>query len=620
MQRRLYSVLLVAVLQYTLVAGDNTLEALAQRVDNTYTSQLTVEAEASSHAPNDRARPVRNGHFVAPLRLQPLVRPELLAVSNSTVALLRLDPQETLRPEFVKIFSGGDAGSEFAPWATPYGLSIYGSEQIADGGIGDGYGDGRAASLCTVDGWELQLKGSGPTPFARRGDGNAVIRSSTREFLASEAMYFLGVPTTRALSLIASYDENDMATRPWYSTQTTVDPFYRPVPPHGGDIMHQEFRAITTRVARTFVRVGSLELYARRWRRTGDPLAKQQLEELFWYVRDKEGYDVHYRTRGIGPPEIVRDKERPPLADAVLDLVVKSRRRFISLALHWMRVGYVQSNFNSDNCLVGGSTLDYGPFGYLERYDPSWAMWVGSGEHYSFGNQVEAARRNWETLVSSLEPLLDDTTASRRAVDAARHAFADEAREAEARMWAAKLGLCRINDSLRYANWTNVTDRSSLGDGTGYQACLPEELATASRLWADASALLDADVDYTLFWRRLAATARTDADALEALTPAFYVPPSPAKEKKWRDWLARWRRADPDADAMNKVNPLFVPREWMLVEAYEAAERGDNMVIETLQRLFARPYSDDHDPRLVEKYARRAPAGARHQGGVGYMS
>ena len=105
MQRRLYSVLLVAVLQYTLVAGDNTLEALAQRVDNTYTSQLTVEAEASSHAPNDRARPVRNGHFVAPLRLQPLVRPELLAVSNSTVALLRLDPQETLRPEFVNVFS-----------------------------------------------------------------------------------------------------------------------------------------------------------------------------------------------------------------------------------------------------------------------------------------------------------------------------------------------------------------------------------------------------------------------------------------------------------------------------------------------------------------------------------
>ena len=148
--------------------------------------------------------------------------------------------------------------------------------------------------------------------------------------------------------------------------------------------MHQEFRAITTRFARSFVRVGSLELYARRWRRTGDPLALRQLEELFWYVRDKEGY-------GTG---------RPPLAEAGLELIVAARRRLISMALHWKRVGYVQSNFNSDNCLVGGSTLDYGPFGFMERYDPKWAMWVGSGEHFSFGNQVEAARRNWEEVAA----------------------------------------------------------------------------------------------------------------------------------------------------------------------------------------------------------------------------
>ena len=587
MRRVVHTTAFLAVLQHTLVAGDKTLEALARRVDNTYTSQLTVEAEASSHAPNNRARPVRNGHFVAPLKLRPLARPELLAVSNSTLELLSLDPRETSRPKFIKIFSGGDAGSEFAPWATPYGLSIYGSEQIADGGIGDGYGDGRAASICTVDGWELQLKGSGPTPFARRGDGNAVIRSSTREFLASEAMAALRVPTTRALSLIASRDENDMATRPWYSAETAVDPFYRPVPPHGGDIMHQEFRAITTRVAHSFVRVGSLELYARRWRRTGDPLAKQQLEELFWYVRDREGY-------GTG---------RPPLADAVLELIVAARRRFISMALHWKRVGYVQSNFNSDNCLVGGATLDYGPFGFMERFDPKWAMWVGSGEHYSFGNQVEAARRNWETLVRSLEPLLENTNAA----TAARRAFADEANKATANMWAAKLGFCWIEAIYR-------------GDWTDDDMCLPEELTTASKLWADVFALLNADIDYTIFWRLLPVAKRSGAHALEALAPAFYVPPSPAKAKKWRDWLARWRRADPDVNSMNQVNPLFVPREWMLVEAYEAAERGDNSVIETLQQLFMRPYSDDHDPRLVEKYARRAPDGAHTLGGVGYMS
>ncbi len=615
------------------LAAGGTLEVLAQCVDGTYTSQLTVEAEALSHAPNDHARPVRNGHFVAPLRLRPLSRPQLLAVSNSTLEYLGLDLREASRAAFTAIFSGNDAGVEALrplhanPWATPYGLSIYGSEQVADGGVGDGYGDGRAASLCTVGGWELQLKGSGPTPFARRGDGNAVIRSSTREFLASEAMFWLGVPTTRALSLVASYDEADMATRPWYSSSTAVDPFYRPVPPHGGDIMHQEFRAITTRVARSFVRVGSLELYARRWKRTGDPLAKQQLEELFWYVRDKEGYDVHYR-RGLGPPEIIRDKERPPLADAVLDLVVKSHRRFISLALHWMRVGYVQSNFNSDNCLVGGLTLDYGPFGFMERYDPGWAMWIGSGEHFSFGNQLEAARMNWETLVSSLEPLLDEAARDRpveyneayyeshaAAFDVARRGFADYARKATENMWAAKLGLCSTSDFLDvYSGFSN-----GCRDWTDVP-CFLDKVAIASKLWADASALLDTDVDYTLFWRLLPSAKRSGAHALEALAPVFYVPPSPAKARRWRDWLARWRRADPNVHAMNSVNPLFVPREWMLVEAYEAAERGDNSVIETLQRLFMRPYSDDHDPALVEKYARRAPDGAHTQGGVGYMS
>ena len=147
MQSRSLPALLLAVLYHTLVAGGNTLEELAQRVDNTYTSQLAVEAEALSHAPNDRARPVRNGHFVAPLRLRPLVRPELLAVSNSTLALLRLDPQETSRPEFVEIFSGGEAPAAFTPWATPYGLSIYGSEQIADGGVAVAVADAAVSNL-----------------------------------------------------------------------------------------------------------------------------------------------------------------------------------------------------------------------------------------------------------------------------------------------------------------------------------------------------------------------------------------------------------------------------------------------------------------------------------------
>ena len=129
------------------------MEDLTKQVDNTYTSQLTVEAEASSHAPNDRARPVRNGHFVAPLRLRPLSRPQLLAVSNSPLGLLSLDPQEASRAAFAAIFSGGDAGVEALrplhanPWATPYGLSIYGSEQVSDGGVGMGMATAESIDL-----------------------------------------------------------------------------------------------------------------------------------------------------------------------------------------------------------------------------------------------------------------------------------------------------------------------------------------------------------------------------------------------------------------------------------------------------------------------------------------
>ena len=191
-------------------ARASTLEALARRVTNDYTSRLVRDPEADAYSPNDRARDVIGGHYVAPLRLAALKRPRLLAVANGTLALLGIDRTETHRAAFAQVFSGGDPkSSALRPlhanaWATPYALSIYGSEQVTDGGVGDGYGDGRAASLCVVDStWELQLKGSGRTPFARSGDGAAVVRSSTREFLASEAMHALGVPTTRALSLVA---------------------------------------------------------------------------------------------------------------------------------------------------------------------------------------------------------------------------------------------------------------------------------------------------------------------------------------------------------------------------------------------------------------------------------
>jgi len=259
---------------------------------------------------------------------------------------------------FVKTFSGNLEGGPFKAnetWATPYALSIYGQETIPQGAgsKGWGYGDGRAISLAEVltdssGRFELQLKGAGRTPFARGGDGRAVLRSSTREFLASEAMYYLGVPTTRALSLIASKSEE--VARPWYSK--LAEPLSSPghVERHGGDVMQREPVAITTRAASSFIRIGHFELYASRLRNAATKderrIAKRDLSLLVQHALFREFshpamHDVC--SKGDVSP------------DQVVMLAESSGARLAFLAAEWIRVGFVQSNFNSDNCHIAGT-------------------------------------------------------------------------------------------------------------------------------------------------------------------------------------------------------------------------------------------------------------------------
>ena len=239
-------------------------------------------------------------------------------------------------------------------WATGYALSIYGTEYIQQCPFqtGNGYGDGRAISVCelSVHGkqWELQLKGGGRTPYCRGGDGRAVLRSSVREFLAQELMHALGVPTSRSLTLYTSRSET--VQRPWYSADSSsFDP----------DMMIPHLVAISTRVAPSFIRVGQLELFARRARQQGEPTTRQQrLQELQDIV-------VHAIER-----EYADDIERSlPLTEQILLFARHFRTRLTTLVAHWIRVGYCQGNFNSDNCAVGGFTLDYGPFGFCEFFN-----------------------------------------------------------------------------------------------------------------------------------------------------------------------------------------------------------------------------------------------------------
>ena len=232
-------------------------------------------------------------------------------------------------------------------WAGPQGmpLSIYGTEytQQCPFQNGNGYGDGRAISICEInhDGkqWELQLKGGGPTPYCRGADGRAVLRSSVREFLAQELMHALGVPTSRSLSLFVSQSETVL--RPWYSEGSSA---FNP------DIMVDNPVAISTRVAPSFLRVGQLELFARRARQQAHPAAGEELRQFVEYAIAREYGDEIDTTA--------------PFTEQIVAFA-HFRKRLISLVGHWLRVGYCQGNFNSDNCAIGGFTLDYWTIWFL---------------------------------------------------------------------------------------------------------------------------------------------------------------------------------------------------------------------------------------------------------------
>ncbi|MGB7375123.1 MAG: protein adenylyltransferase SelO family protein, partial [Rivularia sp. (in: cyanobacteria)] len=252
-----------------------TFDEFVQLADYSLMDTLNADPDATVDGDDRRARQVFSGHFV-PVTPTPLAKPEYVAHSSTFFKELGLSSELVLDEKFRRVFSG-DLSAAHEPmrqvgWATGYALSIYGTEYIQNCpfGTGNGYGDGRAISVFEgiINGqrWEMQLKGGGPTPYCRGADGRAVLRSSVREFLAQEYMQALGVPTSRSLTLYVSKTET--VTRPWYSQGShSFDP----------DILVDNPVAISTRVAPSFLRVGQLELFARRARTNAHPRALEEL-------------------------------------------------------------------------------------------------------------------------------------------------------------------------------------------------------------------------------------------------------------------------------------------------------------------------------------------------------
>jgi uncharacterized protein YdiU (UPF0061 family) len=368
-----------AAILLPITGARDSLDSLRDQRDNSWIRELEADPAQGRNRPNQRPRNVDSGHFVL-VRPSPLPNAILIAHSQDLFEVLALDAAAAGDPRFVDTFAGNVSGGGLfdpdAAWATPYALSIYGMEHLPQGSgpDGHGYGDGRAISIAEVFDpkgrrWELQLKGAGRTPFCRGGDGRAVLRSSAREFLVSEAMHGLRVPTTRALSLVASTSET--VERPWYSKSPSASAsLSTPMHKHGGDIIQREATAITTRACSSYLRVGHFELYARRAERAGKRGFKQrrevalnQLALLVSHALHREPLfgGAHDNTRGSGTSNGAETQVVTP--GQIARLAEGAARGLAFAAAEWVRVGFVQSNYNSDNCHATGQTLDFGPFG-----------------------------------------------------------------------------------------------------------------------------------------------------------------------------------------------------------------------------------------------------------------
>ena len=543
------------------------------RADYSLLDSLQADPQASGDGHDHKPRQVFSGHYV-PVTPTPLPAPRYVSHSSTLFNDLGLDEGLAHDEDFLRLFSGdiSVARQPLRPfgWATGYALSIYGTEysQQCPFGTGNGYGDGRAISvfegLFKGRRWEMQLKGGGPTPYCRGADGRAVLRSSVREFLAQEFMHALGVPSARSLTLYVSRSET--VRRPWYAPNSrSFDP----------DILVDDPAAITTRVAPSFLRVGQLELFARRARSNAHPGALNELRMIVAHLIER-----NYR------PEIDPALE---FSDQLVELARLFRKRLTSLVANWMRVGYCQGNFNSDNCAAGGFTLDYGPFGFCELFDPRFQPWTGGGEHFCFFNQPLAAEANYQMFWAAIRLLLADNREAQGRLDQIHDGFADAMQQETEVMWASKLGLI------------------------SYDAELVNELFEL---------LVLSKADYTIFFRKLSDIPEQPS----VLKESFYVPSSEQLDGQWQSWLQRWREritASGDAQvtsaAMKLINPKYTWREWLIAPAYEKAAQGDYGLIKELQAVFSQPYAEQ-SAAVAAKYDQLKPRQFFNAGGVSHYS
>ena len=434
---------------------------------------------------------------------------------------LGFSDQDIQSNQFLEVMTGNSIIENSKPFAMCYAGHQFGN-------WAGQLGDGRAINLGEIKNWALQLKGAGPTPYSRTADGLAVLRSSVREYLCSEAMHHLGVPTTRALSLSLTGD------------QVLRDMMYN------GNSAYEK-GAIVSRAAKSFLRFGSFELFA----------ARNDLENL----KILTDYTILHHFSHLGNP----------CKEVYLKFFQEVTNKTLEMIVHWQRVGFVHGVMNTDNMSILGLTIDYGPYGWLEGFDLGWTPNTTDKKHkrYRYGNQPTIGLWNLYQLANALYSLIDEAAPLEEILEKYQRDFKTESLH----MMRSKLGLtlAKKNDSLLIESLeknlqASETDMTiffrKLSD---FRKEFPEQ---GIKLVENAFYKIDEIHDDLLNnWQQW----------FSEYAKRLKEEPIPFNERQKK---------------MNKVNPKYVLRNYMAQLAIDKAETNDSSLIEELYQILKKPYEE----------------------------
>ncbi|MCY3627560.1 MAG: YdiU family protein [Gammaproteobacteria bacterium] len=518
-----------------------------------FTNQFVANLPADSN-PRNETRLVKDAcySFVNPIRA---TNPKLVAYSADLARLLQFSNNDCSSDDFLKLFAGNVVSPESKPYATCYGGHQFGqwAGQL---------GDGRAITLGELPGldntlYSLQLKGAGKTPYSRTADGLAVLRSSLREFVCSEAMYHLRVPTTRALTLILTGDHvvRDML----YDGNPQLEP-----------------GAVVCRVSPTFVRFGNFEI-----------LAAQRNTNILGQLADFV-IENHF-------PEI-KTKDRKLRYVELFEQVVD---RTALLMSEWYRVGFVHGVMNTDNMSITGLTIDYGPYGWIEDFDLEWTPNTtdASTKRYRFGQQNAVAHWNLLQLANALYPLIEDV----KLLETALHQYPDIYRNYHQSMLVKKLGLTDLNQvNSEFIEELEQCLSLTETDMTLFYRCLSNpKLLSAEFDGERVSLLREAFYEPDNINESVKLSLEQWLGKLVNIVNEGQVDPIRREQ------------------SMNNVNPLYVPRNYLAQLVIDEVEKGNFDMLHEWMGVLQNPYTEQQGKA---NFAKKRPEWAKTRVGCSMLS